>query len=547
VASRRRARRSATPLPPACGLRGYSSVCGGQEARKCHFFNSFFYKRLLTSATDRNIRFSRFKEPAALAEAYKNVKRWTKGVDLFDKVRAHATRTSRRAVRSGGRRSADAAARMSMQRHPPRRGLCVLVRVLAAREQEFVFVPINEHLHWSLIVMYRPGTYLEKLGVAKADAADDDATDEDEDDADAPQDNAADETSAAEPEAAPPSDAAFNFPAGIPDDHDVESSEPEDDVEDEQEVEEDMAPSGEDEVEERDRDTVGRDEYDERGVYCAGGHDEHEHGERAPEDPSWSGAADGAAAAEQHDDDIDDDVEEDEGFGRRAGGGASARVPAAGGTSMNDALELSDDDDSSPPPPPREPRQPCIMYIDSLGGSKSRAYSLLKSYLHLEHKEKKEKKKDAKPDAAADAPDASASASRKRARSEADGGAGARDADSLLAGDGVGSGDDEPSSSPPLEHLFKDYEEQRVEVEHQHNGVDCGLYMLKYIEKLAKHRPDLASNTKRPRDTVRWADHADLRITDNDIEAFRIDMRHQIEELAEKQKAQQPAKRAKSE
>mmetsp|Transcript_19898 Transcript_19898/g.60361 ORF Transcript_19898/g.60361 Transcript_19898/m.60361 type:complete len:1122 (+) Transcript_19898:164-3529(+) len=74
---------------------------------KCHFFNSFFYKRLLQTMG---------KKPGGgngndRREAYKLVRRWTK-TDLFSK--------------------------------------------------EYIFVPINESLHWSLVIICRPGEYVEK-------------------------------------------------------------------------------------------------------------------------------------------------------------------------------------------------------------------------------------------------------------------------------------------------------------------------------------------------------------------------------------------------
>ena len=43
--------------------------------------------------------------------------------------------------------------------------------------KDFIFVPINEHLHWSLMVIYRPGAYLSeqraKLSLPDEAAADD--------------------------------------------------------------------------------------------------------------------------------------------------------------------------------------------------------------------------------------------------------------------------------------------------------------------------------------------------------------------------------------
>jgi Ulp1 family protease len=70
-----------------CGSLGCSAVRSGQDRDKCYFFNSFFYKRLLTSAEDARVPRKAFNDPAALAEAYKNIKAWTKNAKIFEKVR----------------------------------------------------------------------------------------------------------------------------------------------------------------------------------------------------------------------------------------------------------------------------------------------------------------------------------------------------------------------------------------------------------------------------------------------------------------------------
>ena len=59
-----------------------------------------------------------------------------------------------------------------------------------------------------------------------------------------------------------------------------------------------------------------------------------------------------------------------------------------------------------------------------------------------------------------------------------------------------------------------------MHVELQHNGYDCGLYMLQYIEKIAKEMPDLACKKRRGAErSVRWEDGGPkLHFTENTIE-----------------------------
>ena len=57
-----------------------------QEFERCHFFSSFFYKRLLREAKDLGVSEELYTSVDAVAEAYKVVKNWTKGgVDLSSK------------------------------------------------------------------------------------------------------------------------------------------------------------------------------------------------------------------------------------------------------------------------------------------------------------------------------------------------------------------------------------------------------------------------------------------------------------------------------
>ena len=57
-------------------------------------------------------------------------------------------------------------------------------------DKDYLFIPINEHLHWSLVVVYRPGEWAKKerkrrghhddgVREGEGDAPDDDGLDED--------------------------------------------------------------------------------------------------------------------------------------------------------------------------------------------------------------------------------------------------------------------------------------------------------------------------------------------------------------------------------
>ena len=75
-----------------------------EKASRCYFFNSFFYKKLVERSGASKGR------GADLARMnYDKVKKWTRGVDIFEK--------------------------------------------------DYVFVPIHDHLHWSLMIICHPGAH----------------------------------------------------------------------------------------------------------------------------------------------------------------------------------------------------------------------------------------------------------------------------------------------------------------------------------------------------------------------------------------------------
>ena len=448
-----------------------------EEVRsRCHFFNSFFYKRLLNSTKSVGAR--KLRNVEAVAEGYKHVKRWTKNVDIFAK--------------------------------------------------DFIFVPINEHLHWSLMVIYRPGAYLSeqraKLSLPDEAAADDAADDvvSGGDDPDAGSGPAADDTE-------------------------------DDDVEDERE--EELEAGGEAMVEAT-VEEMGTGESESR----PGGDDEdsqffYDGGREATVDDEFDAGIEAAAQSIE-------------------AGGSSSRPSSR--PMCEDSIGIDDDDDELGFVEERPPRKPCILYIDSMNGNKQKAFALLKTYLHLEHDEKKAKKEapksetkptgKAKAEATPGAP--SESALRGGAADGAEDGCGTQASQASKSSDTpqvvgvktapVGSfmgdsmhlgSDDEFSfagSGEPAApaHLFAEYEDACVKVDYQHNGHDCGLYMLKYVEAIANHQPDLAKK-KSKRTSPRWADHSELHFDHRAIDALRFHILRDIRDAGEKQK-QGKAKRAKT-
>ena len=98
----------------------------------------------------------------------------------------------------------------------------------------------------------------------------------------------------------------------------------------------------------------------------------------------------------------------------------------------------------------------------------------------------------------------------------------------------------EPAAAAPaqLPHVFADLPEHRMQVPMQVGGVDCGLYMLKYIELIAKKQLDLTgriSGRKRSR-VFDSTTHPELAFVHRDIKRFRRDMHDSIEREGQTQK-----------
>ena len=79
------------------------------------------------------------------------------------------------------------------------------------------------------------------------------------------------------------------------------------------------------------------------------------------------------------------------------------------------------------------------------------------------------------------------------------------------------------------------------QVPEQHNGYDCGLYMLRFIDKLARVQPDLSKHQRaRPPYKQKWAEfvkeHEDLFFDAKQVDVRRKEMALEIEAYGKTQK-----------
>ncbi|KOO25560.1 sentrin-specific protease 7 [Chrysochromulina tobinii] len=158
----------------------------------------------------------------------------------------------------------------------------------------------------------------------------------------------------------------------------------------------------------------------------------------------------------------------------------------------------------------RPGREPCIMYLDSMGGSKQKAFHLLKIYLDLERKDKEAKGTAGKP----------------------------------LKVEGAGSVD-LTAEVHEYRGEFDKMPEYDIEVPHQNNSVDCGLYMLQFVSRVAHEQPDLAGARKRRWEEAECQGGGKLGLKDlspHDITEMRSDMYMTIKALGEEQQAKKKVK-----
>ena len=474
---------------------------------RCHFFNSFFYKRLLESVGKR------VNDPPKVREGFKRVERWTKNTDLFSK--------------------------------------------------DFIFVPINEALHWSLAIICKPGAYLPAelrqtvstaLVVHGGAAAAEDAADGDDEADEAAEVGAEGEAERRDSVSPPPPPP----PPPQPPPGEAKSLSYEDDDIDESQ-EEELAETKNEWAPE-----IGNTGEDESGTECN------------DEDDAPLQELDGDAAEEVVTIDADEEAppkrqrlsrnKPDE--GGAAGAGADAAPTVSGEV------------------------QPCILYLDSLGGRKPRAMKLLQAYMHEEWWAKKRKRDAAAAGAAAGATDASASTAAPsgppalpappptaaaaidgaRPAKRLRGGSAGSSAGAAVPDEAVGLSQASQASSssveevaatsrpspesptmgggvdlreasgdgdgivPSNERLFAELPTHDVKVSEQHNHCDCALYMLRYIELVSKFAPPLWFSP------YKWIAHEEgtpeMKIDPSHIDKKRKLMHEEIRKKGATQKAQ---------
>jgi hypothetical protein len=215
----------------------------------------------------------------------------------------------------------------------------------------------------------------------------------------------------------------------------------------------------------------------------------------------------------------------------------------------------------------RPVREPCIMYLDSMGGSKQKAFHLLKIYLDLERKDKEAKGTAGKPlkvEGASDtsiaaaspaASPSSATAAPPAAASTAPPLSSQKSEDCEIVEPTVGAvlgARGGPSGSVDLTAEVHEYRgefdkmpEYDIKVPHQNNSVDCGLYMLQFVSRVAHEQPDLAGARKRRWEEAECQGGGKLGLKDlspQDITEMRGDMYRTIKALGEEQQAKKKVK-----
>ena len=85
----------------------------------------------------------------------------------------------------------------------------------------------------------------------------------------------------------------------------------------------------------------------------------------------------------------------------------------------------------------------------------------------------------------------------------------------------------EPQLQSAATERFDQLKAAEVEVPHQNNGYDCGLYMLKFIHLIAEHQPDFSDE-----ETPRWASHPEIGFRRGEITELRRRMAKDIREMA---------------
>ena len=196
---------------------------------------------------------------------------------------------------------------------------------------------------------------------------------------------------------------------------------------------------------------------------------------------------------------------------------------------------------------PREARpgsEPCIMYLDSMGGTKPKAFRLLKIYLDLVRKDKEAAKRKNEEMGCMEK-------EAKRQKTDAKRKDEAEEIDEPLLGEVRGARGDASGSVDPTEDVHEDsggfdkMPEYDIKVPCQNNGVDCGLFMLQYVSQVAHRQPDLARAREWRWEDAECQDGGKLGNKDlspQAIKKMRDDMYRTIIALGKEQQAKKKAK-----
>ena len=251
-------------------------------------------------------------------------------------------------------------------------------------DKEYLFIPINEHLHWSLVVVYMPGEWAKeerkRRGFDDAVVGEGDAVSSPEPDADTEEDDDEEEAGGqhhAQQQRAQPSQMAVPAP---------DEEEMEDDVEDE----EDDAGSGGGELGDPLSQIEPMDEWHGDGesptppAAIEVRHSDHEDdgacrsADSQPQPPKRKSI--GIFIPQDEDDDDEEEEEVAEAPAAEAPARATRKAAKAGASSC-DAIALSDDEEegtkAAVPQPPKE-KEPCILYLDSFNNSPKKYLNLIK-------------------------------------------------------------------------------------------------------------------------------------------------------------------------
>jgi hypothetical protein len=121
--------------------------------------------------------------------------------------------------------------------------------------------------------------------------------------------------------------------------------------------------------------------------------------------------------------------------------------------------------------------------------------------------------------------------------------------DGFSSGGSGAVGSSSGGGDAPEGHLFKLLSECQLKVEFQHNGHDCGLYMLQYVKMVATCQPDLLLHAPRHgiQHKLNWRDYSSLRLEgsgnwDDLINTKRFHLARDIKNEGKEQAAKKEAK-----